>query len=217
MLRKGVARRREPGFRRGLLRERRQLVEAQVEAGDRAGQVGRAVHEPSVQRVRALDVLLDHVIVELLRREVAASDETIRPRSIAYSPSCRSATSSWSSSSSGHGSVAARRTVSTAISSALERLHERRQLTMRRSAVEPAHADVDRMDLTAADDRHHLVSGLLQLEALGDELRMVARHRRCALVAEEIGRVEQEDVERGSRSTRRSREAAEAHGSARSR
>ena len=44
--------------------------------------------------------------------------------------------------------------------------------------------------------RHELVAGLLQLERLRDELRVVTRQLDRVLVAEEVGRVEHEDVQR---------------------
>ena len=172
MLRKGLrAGGASPASARGLLRERRQLVEAEVEAGDRAGQVGRAVHEPSVQRIRVLDVLLDHVVVELLRREVAAprrDDPAALDRVLALLPQRHQLVVELELRERKRGGQA--HGLDRDLACPLERLDERGQLTMRRSAVEPADADVDRMDLTAADDRHHLVAGLLQLEALADEL-----------------------------------------------
>ena len=64
------------------------------------------------------------------------------------------------------------------------------------SAVEAADADVDRMDLAPADHRHQRVAGLLHLQALLDDLAMVARHLDRARVAEEVGRVQHVDVQR---------------------
>ncbi len=52
------------------------------------------------------------------------------------------------------------------------------------------------MDLAAADERHHLVAGLLQREPALDRRRRVARQLDGAVVAEEVGRVEHVDVQR---------------------
>ena len=51
------------------------------------------------------------------------------------------------------------------------------------------------MDLAPADDGHDRVAGLLHLQALLDDLAMVARHFDSARVAEEVGRVEHVDVQ----------------------
>jgi hypothetical protein len=52
------------------------------------------------------------------------------------------------------------------------------------------------VDLAAADDAHHLVAGLLHLQGALDELPVVLGELDRARVTEEVGRVEQEDVER---------------------
>src|SRR5438874_60156 len=78
----------------------------------------------------------------------------------------------------------------------LEPWHERGELALARRSVPTADADVDRVHLSAADHGHHLVADLLQLERALDGSAVVARHLDRALVAEEIGEVEHEDVER---------------------
>ena len=79
---------------------------------------------------------------------------------------------------------------------ALELVDERRQLPLRRRAVEAADPDVDRVHLAAADDAHHLVAGLLHVQRALDELAVVLGELDRARVAEEVGRVEHEDVQR---------------------
>ena len=151
-----------------------------------------------VERVRALDVLLVEVLVVLARARCRGPrSETIRPRSIAYSSGCESATSSQSTVALGEveaGRPADR--LERGLARALERLDERAQLAPRRRAVEAADADVDRVDLAAADERHHVVAGLLQREPALDRRRRVAGELDRAVVAEEVGRVEHVDVER---------------------
>jgi hypothetical protein len=52
------------------------------------------------------------------------------------------------------------------------------------------------MDLAAAEERHDLVAGLLQPEPAAHGLAMIARHVDGALVAQEVGRVQHDDVQR---------------------
>ncbi len=93
----------------------------------------------------------------------------------------------------------------------LERLDERRQLALARRPVEAADADVDRMHLAPADDAHHLVAGLLQLQAALDDLRGVAGELDRARDSRgSRARGACRCAARGSRSTRRSRAAGAA-------
>ena len=57
---------------------------------------------------------------------------------------------------------------------ALERLDERAQLAARRRTVEAADPNVDRVDLAAADERHHVVADPLQRESPLDRARVLA-------------------------------------------
>ena len=52
------------------------------------------------------------------------------------------------------------------------------------------------MDRAAADQGHQRVAGLLDREALLDEVAVVGGHLDGAVVAEEVGHVQQEDVQR---------------------
>jgi len=78
---------------------------------------------------------------------------------------------------------------------AFELLDERCELPLARGPVPAAHPDVDGMHFAPADDRHQLVACLLQRERLCDKFRLVAGELDRALVAEEVGRMEHEDVE----------------------
>ena len=68
-----------PASRGRLAGERRQPVEVEAEARERADEVGAAVPQPRVERVRVLDVLLDEVLVVLGDRDVEPAVETMRP------------------------------------------------------------------------------------------------------------------------------------------
>ena len=86
----------------------------------------------------------------------------------------------------------------------------------RRRAVEAADADVDRVDLAAAEQRHHLVAGLLQREpALDGVAGGPAPSRWRSRSRGSRARAACRCAARGSRSTRRSRAAGAARGSAR--
>ena len=77
-------------------------------------------------------------------------------------------------------------------------LGQRRHLGPGRRPVETAHPDVDRMDRPAADQFHDRVPGLLQLQPSLHQRRASAIPREVerAGIAEEVGRVQQVDVQR---------------------
>jgi hypothetical protein len=150
-----------------------------------------------MQRVRALDVLLHDVLVELARREVAA----VRGDDPAVLDCIRVVLAQGQQLMVELELRAGQRRrhrdrLESDLAGPFERVDQRRELAARGSAVEAADADVDRMDLAAAHDRHHLVARLFQRQPVRDELGVVAGHRRRALVAEEVGCVQEEDVQR---------------------
>ena len=65
-----------------------------------------------------------------------------------------------------------------------------------RNLVESADAHVDGMDLAAAEQVHDLVPGLLQAQSALDLRGMVLGHADGVLIAEEVGRVQQVNVQR---------------------
>ena len=77
----------------------------------------------------------------------------------------------------------------------LQARNERLQIRPTRCLVEAADADVDRVDRPAADRPQEVVAGRLDLQAALDHLAVVAGHRPGRLEAEEVGGVQQEDVE----------------------
>ena len=79
-----------------------------------------------------------------------------------------------------------------------ELLGQGRHLGPGRCPVEAAHPDVDRMDRPAADQFHDRVSGLLQRQPTLDQSASAALPCEVerAGVAEEVGRVQQVDVQR---------------------
>jgi hypothetical protein len=64
-----------------------------------------------------------------------------------------------------------------------------------RGAVEATDPDVDRVHRSAADHLHQPVARLLQPQASFQEPGMIAGHVDATLVAEEVGRVQQVDVQ----------------------
>ena len=123
--------------------------------------------------------------------------ERIVPRSIGYAAGiARAQRARRRAARRGTCSAAAQRTVASAVSRArLSGSISAAQLGPRGRAVEAADAHVDRVDLAAAHDRHHRVARLLHLQALFDDLAVVARHLDRARVAEEVRRVQHVDVE----------------------
>jgi len=86
--------------------------------------------------------------------------------------------------------------VQRAVERPAQRLGQRDELGPGRDPVEAAEADVDRVDGPAADHLHDGVPGLLQGQAALDEVAPGRGHLDPAGVAEEIGRVQQVDVQR---------------------
>ncbi len=62
--------------------------------------------------------------------------------------------------------------------------------------VEAADADVDRVHRAAADDLDQPVAGLLRPQPAFDHVGVLGGHREAGLVAEEVGRVQQVEVQR---------------------
>ena len=62
--------------------------------------------------------------------------------------------------------------------------------------MEPAHGHVDRMDRPAAQHLKDFVADLLHPQALDDDLAVIGGQADAALVAQEIGGVQQVDVQR---------------------
>ena len=142
-----------------------------------------------------LDLILDDGVLESSAPMSRPSVETSRPRVIGYSPGCRSATSSPGQSWSGKSNPATQRTVSRASSRACSR-RARRPAPVRWQAVEAADAKVDGVDGPAADELDELVADFLEIEAPLNDRPVVGRQLDGAVVAEEIGRMEQVDVQR---------------------
>ena len=77
-----------------------------------------------------------------------------------------------------------------------ETLRNRLEVGDRGCLVEASDAHIDGMDGTPAEQVEDVVADLLQLEAAFDDVAVIPREIDGALVAEEVGRVEQIDVER---------------------
>ena len=157
----------EPGLVRGLARERREPVGGEREAGERAAQVRAALAQLRVERVRprrraprrsARRTRARRCRGRGSRRSGRGRSGTRRARR------ARRARSPARSRGSRSPTVILHR-LERDLARALELLDERRELPLARRAVPAADADVDRMHLASADDRHHLVARLLQLRA----------------------------------------------------
>ena len=154
MLRKGCARRPEPR-RRAASRasgESRSSFSAKRASGPQ-GTTRRP--EPRVQRVRALDVLLDEVLVVLPRarcRGRRRDDSPALDRVLAGLGQRDEVAVDLALRELEAGRPAHR--LERRLAGALERLESVRSSRARRRAVEAADADVDRMDLAAADQPH---------------------------------------------------------------
>jgi hypothetical protein len=74
-------------------------------------------------------------------------------------------------------------------------LGQDRHLGLGRCSVEAAHPAVDRMDRPAADQLHDRVAGLLQRQPSFDQVAAVFREGERTGVAEEVGGVQQLDVQ----------------------
>ena len=192
-----AARRLHARLARRLQRERRERGAVECVARERAAEVGAAVAPARVERVRALDVLLDEVLVVLGGADVQATVgddppplDRVRPRLGERDElALDGALGEVEPSRPAHG-------LERGLPCPLQRVDERPQLPPRRRPVEAADADVDRVDLAAADQREHLVARLLQRQPPLDGRRLVPGELDGAVVAEEVGRVEHVDVER---------------------
>jgi hypothetical protein len=172
-------------------------VEVEVEAGERPGEVGAAAADAGVQGVRVCHRLLDEPVVELARGDVEPGrgddppsidgvlavrlerDELVIMLEVGERQRPRPA----------HG-------LERRLARALEQLRGWRELGPGGGAVEAADAHVDGMDLPSPDHRHQHVAGLLHQQPALDDLAMVGGHREPALVAEEVGRVQEVHVQR---------------------
>ena len=173
------------------------LLRVERVARERPAQVGAALAQPRVQRGRVLDVQLLEVLLVLARRDVEAAgrDEAAALERIAVRRRERDVLVLGLEV--GHLEAARQaHRLERELAGALELLDERAQLARPRRAVEAADADVDRMDLAAADDADQRVAGLLDLQAALDDPAVVARHLDRAVVAEDVGGVEHEHVQR---------------------
>ena len=109
-----------PASRGSLARERREPVEVEVEAGQRSGEVGAALPDAAVERVRVRDLLLVERVVELGRVDVDAARgddpaaiDRVLVRGVSAAPRTRNRARAR-----GTGSDATQRTVSSASSRA---------------------------------------------------------------------------------------------------
>ena len=180
-------------------------------------EVARALPRPRVQRVRALHVLLDEVLVVLGRPRCRGPvGRRSRPRSIAYVSGRRERDER--AFDLALGKLEPRRPadgLERGLAGSLEGFDQRSQLAARGRAVEAADADVDRVDLASADECHQLVPGLLQRQPTLDEppaRHVPARPRPRSRGSRARGACRRGG--RGSRSTRRSRGCGAAPGSA---
>src|SRR6266702_6751546 len=81
------------------------------------------------------------------------------------------------------------------LTSQLELLHQRPELLFFRNLVKPAHAHIDRMDLSSADERHDGIARLLHLQSAFDEIGIILRHAYRVGIAEKVRRVQHVDVQ----------------------
>ncbi len=192
-----VAGRAEPGGASGLAGERGQPARVQRVPGQRPGQVPAAVGQVRMQRGGVRDLLLDHVLVPAGGGEgqARAGLHGAPLDGIRAGPGQRQQV----------GLARVVREVEPGdpgdggqrvVERAAERVGERGEFGRSGGPVEAADADVDRVDGPAAHHLHDGVPGLLQGQAALDEVAPGRGHLDPAAVAEEIGRVQQVDVQR---------------------
>ena len=186
----------QPGVGRGLPGDRGQCSRVQRVPRQRAGQVAAAV-QGGVQRRGVLHLRLDDVVAEVgdARTRVQRCARSCRSRWDTRRGSV-SASNSWSNSTSGKSNSATDRTVSRASSSARRNFSASGLRSLRCGhRVEAAQPHVDGVDRPPADLFHQPVAGLLQGQAALDELRAVLGEADPVRIAQEVRRVQQEDVQ----------------------
>ena len=186
----------QPGGAGGGCRRLRQVSGVHAVPGHRADHVGPAPVQHRVQRRGVRHLELGEVLVVVFGRDVeaAAGDDPVTHDRVP-------------------GGVAQRdELVVAAEVREPERLHpadrvqrrlagplqlagEPAQVMRVRGAVEATDPDIDRMHRSSADHLHQPVARSLQPQASFQEAGMIAGHVDAAFVAEEVGRVQQVDVQ----------------------
>ena len=144
--------------------ERRQPVGAQRVACERAAEIRASVRATGMERVRALDMLLEEVLRRTPRRRRRAPGRR-RPGPARSHTQPGSVERDELALDRPLGELEAGRPadrLQRGFTRPLERLDELVQLALPRRSVEAADLHVHRMDLAAADDDHQLVARLLQ-------------------------------------------------------
>ena len=180
-----------------LARERRQPVGAERVPSERAAEIRASVRATGMERVRALDMLLEEVPVVLFDADVepaVGDDAPALDRVGTRLGECDQLALDGTLRKLEPGCPANR--LQRGFTRPLERLDELAQLALPRRAVETADLHVHGMDLAAADDDHQLVARLLEGQSPLHDVGVLARHLHRPGVAEEVGRVEHVDVER---------------------
>ena len=177
--------------------QRREPVVVQAVAGQGSDDIRAAVlDQPGVQRVGVLDVLLGDVVGKPLRRKcesAAAHDRTGLER-VAVVGAHRDVLVRLFE----IGELEARDQLDrgeSVVAAPLERWTQCPQLLPGREPVEAAHAHVHRVDRTTSDRFHDGVACLLQAQPLLDDVGVLLRHLDGTGVAEEVGRMQQVDVQ----------------------
>ena len=185
----------EPGAGRGLAGGRGQGGGVERVPGQRPGQVAVPV-EGGVQRGRVRDLLLGDMIGELAGREGQAGGggEAAPLEGVAAGVAGGEQVVLQLEVGEVEGGGPADR-VQGQVQCPAEPLGQRAQLGRCRRPVEAADPDVDRVDGPAADQFEDGVAGLLQLQAAFHDVAVIARQRDGVRVAEEVGGVQQVDVQ----------------------
>ena len=184
------------GLGRRLPCDGREPVRAQRVAGERTHEVGAALAQPGVQRVRVGHLLLDEVLLVLVGRDVeaAARHEPAPLERVVLGVG------------EGHelvvlvelGEVEPARPahgLERELARLLQPLGQAAQLPLGGRPPEASQAYVDRVHLAAADESDDRVARLLHTEAELDDLAVVAGHGHRALVSEEVRRVQHEHMQ----------------------
>ncbi len=187
----------EPGGRGGLAGQRREPLLAQRVPGDRPGQVPPPTGQGGVQRGGVCDVLLDDVLLEVADGEgqpAVRGRGTGLDRVASRFDQCEQfvVVVEVGNVEAGHPLHCGQ----CVVPRPAQRFGQRVQLGPRRYPVEAADPDVDGVDGPAAEQGEKLVAGLLDGQPAFHDGPVVAGHLHHAVVAEEVRRVQQVDVQR---------------------
>jgi hypothetical protein len=177
-------------------RRLRQVPGIQAVPGHRADQVGPVPGQHRVQRrgVRHLELGKVPVVVPGLDVQTAAGDDPVAHDRVPGGVAQRDELVVGAELREAERRHPADR-VQRRLAGPLQLAGEPAQITGVRGAVEAADPDVDRVHRAPADHLHQPVTRLLHAQAPFQDLRVVAGHVDAALVAEEVGRVQQVDVQ----------------------